>query len=232
MFTSVAKRLQHNYSPLRFFSGVPGELRGLEYLHQNYASLNWSTLIAPAINQARNGFVVSQDLVNYINSATSNSPNTSFLVTDPSWAQDFAPNGTLVKLGDTIYRKRYANTLQSISDQGADAFYTGAIANATIAAIQATNGTMTLDDLANYTALTRTPATINYRDEYKITACSAPSGGEVALAIMKIVQGYPRLGWPQFLNISTHHIDEAMRFAYGMVSLQRSPSHTHLMESD
>ena len=52
--------------------------------------------------------------------------NASFLVSDPAWAEDFAPNGeffelildwpmgrltctgTLVKLGDLMTRKRYA----------------------------------------------------------------------------------------------------------------------------
>jgi hypothetical protein len=41
-----------------------------------------------------------------MNYAISNRPN--FLVEDPAWAEDFAPNGTLLGLGDTITRKRYA----------------------------------------------------------------------------------------------------------------------------
>jgi gamma-glutamyltranspeptidase / glutathione hydrolase len=32
----------------------------------------------------------------------------NFLVEDPAWAQDFAPKGKLLELGDTITRKRYA----------------------------------------------------------------------------------------------------------------------------
>lgn len=32
----------------------------------------------------------------------------NFLVEDPIWAVDFAPNGTLLQLGDVITRKRYA----------------------------------------------------------------------------------------------------------------------------
>lgn len=32
----------------------------------------------------------------------------NFLVEDPAWAEDFAPNGVLVQLGDLITRKRYA----------------------------------------------------------------------------------------------------------------------------
>jgi gamma-glutamyltranspeptidase/glutathione hydrolase len=32
----------------------------------------------------------------------------AFLVEDPQWAMDFAPNGTLVGVGDMMTRKRYA----------------------------------------------------------------------------------------------------------------------------
>lgn len=43
-------------------------------------------------------------------------------------------------------RKRYANTLESIAEYGPDAFYHGAIANATTTALQKANGTMALSD--------------------------------------------------------------------------------------
>lgn len=168
----------------------------------------------PAINVARDGFTVTQDLVNQMNSATKGREN--FLVDEPTWAIDFAPNGTRVGLGDTMTRRRYADTLESISKRGANVFYTGPIANATIQALQAANGTMTLGDLRNYTVAIRKPASITYRD-YKLTACSAPSSGEVALSVMKTIEGYPDIGNPATLNLSTHRLDEAIRFAYGEV---------------
>ena len=111
-------------------------------------------------------------------------------------------------------RRRYAHTLETIAKRGADAFYTGPIANATIQALHAANGTMTLDDLKNYTVAIRDPASITYRD-YKLTSCSAPSSGVVALSALKKVEGYSDLGDPQSLNLSTHRLDEAIRFAYG-----------------
>jgi len=169
-------------------SGVPGELRGLEHLHTKYGRLPWSTLIQPAINLARNGFVVSQDLVNYMKSAIIGNPSGNFLVNDISWAIDFAPNGTQVGLGDIMTRKRYADTLEAIANYGPNVFYQGAIANATIRAIQSTGGIMTHEDLTNYTILSRKPSQITYRG-FKITSGSAPSGGEVALAVMKAIEG-------------------------------------------
>jgi gamma-glutamyltranspeptidase/glutathione hydrolase len=199
-------------------SGVPGEVRGLQRLHENYGKLPWATVLTPAVKVARNGWTVNQDLVNYMASATSSAGSNStsnFLVNDLEFALDFAPQGRLLKLNETITRKRYANTLETIAHQGPDAFYSGPIAAATIRALQSKNGTMTLEDLKNYTVAIRKPSTISYRD-YKLTACSAPSGGEVALSVLKIMEGYSHVGDPSNINLTTHRLDESMKFAYGM----------------
>ncbi|KAI4215143.1 MAG: hypothetical protein LQ351_002458 [Letrouitia transgressa] len=202
-------------------SGVPGELRGLEYVHTHFGKLPWRSVVAPAIKLARYGFTVTADLMRYMDSATEDQEN--FLVDEPTWAIDFAPNGTRVGLNDTITRKRYANTLEAISEYGVDAFYTGAIANATIQALQAQNGTMTLDDLRNYAVEIRNPSQITYRN-YRLTSCSAPSSGEVALSVMKAIEGYADIGDPAAINISTHRLDEAIRFGYGQRSNLGDPS--------
>ncbi|KAF2166508.1 hypothetical protein M409DRAFT_54848 [Zasmidium cellare ATCC 36951] len=195
-------------------SGVPGELRGLEHLHNNYGRLHWKDLVLPAVKVAREGFPVTPDLVRYMDSATTSN---NFLVNDPNWAIDFAPNGTRLGLGDTITRKRYAATLEQIAERGVEAFYSGPIAQTMINTLQAANGTMTLEDLKNYTVAIRPPAEITYRD-YRIRSCSAPSSGTVAMSVMKIIEGYTDIGQAATLNLSTHFFDEALRFAYGQRS--------------
>ena len=201
-------------------SGIPGELRGLEHLHKNHGKLPWKTVMEPAIKVARCGFTVTKDTVRYMQSAISTGGN--FLQTNPAWAIDFAPNGTLVGLGDTLTRRRYADTLETISIHGADAFYTGAIANATITALRAANGTMTLDDLKNYTVAIRDPVSIKYKD-YVLHACSAPSGGVVALAALNIFNGY-QTSSPSQLNLTTHRLVESMKWAYGERTQLGDPS--------
>ncbi|KAK5448026.1 hypothetical protein LTS15_009050 [Exophiala xenobiotica] len=195
-------------------SGVPGEVRGLAHLHSNYGKLPWKSVMAGAIKTARYGWPVSADLVRYMQSANASALVPNFLVDDPNWAIDFAPNGTLLGLGDTITRKRYANTLESIANEGPDVFYNGPIAEATIAALQAQNGTMTVGDLQNYTVAIRPTANITYRG-YRMFSCSAPSSGEVALSVMKTLEGYTDFFTDGSVNLSTHRMDEAMRFGYG-----------------
>jgi len=102
--------------------GVPGELAGtlktihviliclgFWTLHQRYGKLPWHTLFQPAINLAANGFKVPYTLASVMHM-----PGYDFLVNDPTFAAVFAPNGTLLKEGDTMYRRTFAQTLDTI----------------------------------------------------------------------------------------------------------------------
>ncbi|KAH6847879.1 gamma-glutamyltranspeptidase [Chaetomium sp. MPI-CAGE-AT-0009] len=190
--------------------GVPGELKGLDHLHRKYGVLPWKTLVMPAVRLARKGFQVNEDLVRYMANASAN--NNTFLVDDPIWAEDFAPNGTLLQLGDTITRKRYADSLEKIANQGIDVFYKGEIAESMIDFIQKTKGIMTMQDLDEYTVNVKPPLNITYGD-FRLFATEAPSSGAITFSILKTMQQYA----PEDLtniNLTTHRFVEAMKFAY------------------
>ena len=191
-------------------SGVPGELRGLQYLHQHYGKLPWRALVEPAVKVAREGFRVTKDLVSRMNMTT---PSNAFLYTDPDWAIDFAPNGTLVGVGDIMTRKRYGDTLEAIACYGLDVFYSGPIANATIQTLHRAGGIMTLADLQNYTVAIREPLKITYRG-YALRSLPVPASGVVVLTALKALEGYPAVT-PETVNLTTHRFDEALRFGYG-----------------
>ncbi|KAF2739371.1 gamma-glutamyltranspeptidase [Polyplosphaeria fusca] len=191
-------------------SATPGELRGLEYLSKTYGRLPWARLVQPAIDIARNGFTVSYDLARNMDL-----PDTEFMTSDSAWSQDFAPNGTRLGFGDMMIRHRYANTLEAIAKHGPAYFYTGELAKATINAVTARNGTMTLNDLAAYNVKIRAPLSITYRD-YKITACEAPASGAVTLSAMKLLEGYADIGARHARELSVHRVIEALKFGFGM----------------
>ncbi|KAI0401493.1 gamma-glutamyltranspeptidase [Xylaria palmicola] len=193
-------------------AGVPGELRGLEFAHKSFGALPWHSVVEPAARVAHDGFAVTQDTVRYMEAGV-RAAGWNFLVEDPSWAQDFAPNGSLLTVGETMYRKRYAETLRKVAEKGADVFYTGEIAEATIATLQAYNGTMTLDDLAEYEVITREPVNITYR-EFNVYSAGAPTSGAVSLSALKTMEGYDAADTAD-VNLTLHRFDEAMRFAYG-----------------
>ena len=182
----------------------------MQYIHENYGSLPWSTLLQPAIKLARGGFVVSEDFAKAMDLSTQ---SYDFLTKDPVWAEDFAPRGIRVEKGDVMTRKRYARTLQAIADEGADAFYMGAIGKAMVDAVQRGNGSMVLKDLEEYRVLSRRPVNIDYKG-ISVHGCGVPASSSIVLGALKILEGYDDTGKDEH-NLSIHRMDEAIRFGYG-----------------
>ncbi|KAJ6441766.1 gamma-glutamyltranspeptidase [Purpureocillium lavendulum] len=201
--------------------GVPSEVRGLEYIHKKYGVLPWKMVMQGAIHIARDGFKVTTDTVRYMEKGLATG-SFNFLKEDPSFAQDFAPNGTLLSVGDIMTRKRYADTLEKIAEQGGDAFYTGKMAEAMVKYIQQTNGTMTLADLSSYKVLSRPVKSVRYRG-VDLHTIGAPASGAVCLNILKTMEQFDVS--PADVdndaangvvgNLTAHRFAEAMRFAYG-----------------
>ncbi|KAK2001865.1 gamma-glutamyltranspeptidase [Colletotrichum falcatum] len=194
--------------------GVPSEVRGLEYIHNKYGVLPWKTVVTPAAQLATAGFRVSADLARAMNGK-------SFLVEDPVWAEEFAPNGTPLQLGDTIYRKRYGATLAKIAEEGPDVFYAGPIAESIVATARATNGTLTLDDLASYKVVTRPSLSTSYRG-HRLVSIGAPASGAVCLNTLKIMEQFDPAESAD-AKLGVHRFDEALRFAYGARTLLGDP---------
>ncbi|KAF3766512.1 gamma-glutamyltranspeptidase [Cryphonectria parasitica EP155] len=191
---------------------VPGDLKGLEYLHQKHGLLPWRAVVNPAVYVARNGFNVTEDLVRYMDFATKGIRG-NFLLEDPIWAQDFAPNGRLVQLGDVITRKRYADTLEKIGKHGAEILYSGELAEEIVKLVQETNGTLTMDDMKSYRVYGKPPISIDFRG-FKLYSTGAPSSGSIMLSMLKTMEQYPASDLAD-TNLTTHRFIEAMRFAYG-----------------
>jgi len=192
-------------------SGVPGELRGLEYLHKKYGKLPWKDVVYPAAEVAQRGWRVGSDLMKYINFMQ----DKSFMMEHP-WAEDLAPTGKLIKLGDMITRERYAATLLEIAHNGPDVFYEGYMAQSMIDAVQESGGIMTMDDLKEYSVKKRAVSKTTYRG-YKVFSTTAPTSGTMALSILKILEGFEDLWHPQTEILSLHRIIEAMKWGYAGV---------------
>ncbi|KAL8791956.1 MAG: hypothetical protein Q9195_005445 [Heterodermia aff. obscurata] len=203
-------------------SCVPGQVWGLHYIHSHYGLLPWSKVLQPAVDIARTGFRVNEDLVEAMGIPDTHDRrrhpfddgDNSFLTEDPIWAADFAPNGTRLGLGDLMTRKRYANTLEKIAKFGIRAFYKGEIASQIVTAVQKANGLMTKDDLADYTVAVRSPVEISFHG-YRLRASGVPASGAVTLSILKTLEGYGNFTASESVNLSTHRMVEAMRFGYG-----------------
>ncbi|KAM4635169.1 glutathione hydrolase 5 proenzyme isoform 2-T2 [Polymixia lowei] len=111
------------FTPGSQWIGVPGELRGYEEVHKRYGKLPWAKLFEPTIRLAREGFALPPYLERLLSY-----PLIGNLVKGSSLCQLFCnENKTVLSKGDTLKFPKLAETMETIAEQGADAFYTGKI---------------------------------------------------------------------------------------------------------
>ncbi|CAO1632448.1 unnamed protein product [Sympodiomycopsis kandeliae] len=195
--------------------GVPGELRGWETLHKKYGKLPWHELFQPAIELNFDGFKVPNQL------ATAIKDNKDY-VCKGYFKETYCPGGKIAVEGQKITRPRYGKVLATIAREGPDAFYHGAIAKRTIAAIKDNNGTMILEDLANYKAVEREPVSVKFLN-HTLYATAAPSSGAVILSALQTVAQYSDLKQVN-RDLATHRLIEATKFGYGERSNYGDPA--------
>ncbi|XWW97785.1 hypothetical protein V2A60_005772 [Cordyceps javanica] len=191
--------------------GVPGEVLGLEYIHQKYGVLQWRHIMQGAIRVARHGFRVSEDMETKMNATIKDGK--TYLLDDPIFAAEFAPKGQLLKKGEVMTRKNLANTLERIANEGSDAFYYGEIAENLARFVQSRNGTLTVADLQSYAVVDRPVRAIRYRG-LDVHGMSAPASGAVALQMLRVLERFPASGWRDDRNRTVHRLAEAQRFAF------------------
>lgn len=198
--------------------GVPGEVAGMEYALEHFGSGNVTRqqVMQPAIDLATEGYVVS----NYQSSAIND--HYADMVGDfPDLGSYYLrEDGLAYQPGDIFVNPDLANTLQMIADGGADAFYTGEVAEAVIAAIEKYDGVMTMEDLANYKVNLREPVKSTYRG-YEIISCPPPSsGGTHLIEILNVLENFDvasmEVNSPEYVHLFSETLKAAFadRSAY------------------
>jgi gamma-glutamyltranspeptidase/glutathione hydrolase len=189
--------------------GVPGTVAGLALAERKYGSGKFALadLIKPAIALARDGIAVADD------TADSLPRDIARIARWPSSAPIFArADGSALAPGDRLLQTDLANTLAAIAQNGPQAFYEGDVAQKIAAAVQASGGVMTIDDLKAYRAVERSPVRGTYRG-YDIVSMPPPSSGGVALIeMLNILEGYDLEHTDQTQSLFL--IIEAMKRAY------------------
>ncbi|MBA2330488.1 MAG: gamma-glutamyltransferase [Flavisolibacter sp.] len=164
-------------------AGVPGTVAGL-FESMKYAKLPFEQLIAPAINLAEKGFVITDSEARGLNNLQPDLKKyntvSNIFQKEHGW-----------KAGDTLIQRELANTLKRIKDRGAAGFYEGETANLIVAEMKRGKGIISLEDLKNYKAKWRTPHSFTYRG-YKVISMPMPSSGGVLLnQMLKMVEPFP-----------------------------------------
>lgn len=160
-------------------SGVPGTVAGLIASHK-YGKLPFAQLVAPAIELAEKGFVISEREARGLNSLQNDLKK--YNTVTPAFVK------SIWKPGDTLVQKDLAGTLRRLQEKGQAGFYEGKTAQLIVEEMKRGGGIITLDDLKNYKARYRTPHVFMYKG-YKVVGMPMPSSGGVLLnQMMKMIE--------------------------------------------
>jgi gamma-glutamyltranspeptidase / glutathione hydrolase len=188
-------------------AGVPGAVAGLTEAHRRFGRLPFSTVIAPAIRLAYEGFTVDA----YRSSSIGE--DSARLVEFPASRATFLPGDRPPAVGSTFRQPELGGTLEAVRDSGAAGFYRGFVADLIVAEMTRGGGLISHDDLAGYRAIWREPIEIAYRGHTIYSMPPASSGGVTMGEILNIMEGYDPL--PPFGSVSLVHREaEAMRRAF------------------
>ena len=187
---------------------VPGATSALLLAAQKYGRLNRAQILAPSVDLAERGFVVSENLQNVFKR---NQPR---LAPFPSTTRVWFRNGGPVKMGDVVAQPELGRTFRAIAAGGSDAFYRGPIARRIVEYLNANGGSM-LDasDFADFNAEEAEPLHIRYKG-YDIYGCPPSSHGHVMLQALNILEGVHLKAMGHNSPLYLHYVTEALKLAF------------------
>ena len=212
MFESITKG-DSTIGPLAI--AVPGELRGLELAHMRYGSLSWEKILAPVIELAEKGVIVSEILAKEIHD------NKEFIFMYEALRNALTRNNTgnmndYLVAGDVMKRPLYTATLKNIAENGADYIYNRVTASNIAYQIQNFGGIITSEDIQNYKPILR-DAIVARVDGMTIASVPPPSsGGAVIVGALRFLSGYSN-PYATFANtLSVHRFVEALKHVFAI----------------
>ena len=189
-------------------SAVPGSVAGLAHIVENYGSMTLAEVLEPAIRLARDGIEVTYDLA-------ADLARSQRLKNNPASLRKFyKPDGSNYEVGELWKQPDLAWTLSEIAEHGVEAFYSGSVAKKIVADMEAHNGLITMQDLAEYKVVEREPVRGSFRG-YEIAAMPAPSsGGTHVIQMLNILENFPLAKMGPESADTLHIMAEAMKFSY------------------
>jgi gamma-glutamyltranspeptidase/glutathione hydrolase len=189
---------------------VPGVVDGWTKLHDRFGKLPWRDLFQPAIFFANHGYPVLEIIHDYWKASLPG------LMQNPESQRVFLPGGTAPETGQIFRNPDLGQALTRIANDGESAFYKGAIAQAILKTSAELGGTMSADDLAQYSAEWVEPISTRYRD-WTVYELPPNGDGMAALEMLNIMEQFqPAPGGPHSAA-ELHTRIEAMKLAYADV---------------
>jgi gamma-glutamyltranspeptidase / glutathione hydrolase len=186
---------------------VPGAVDGWSKLLARFGTRKFSEVLAPAIYYAREGFPVPEwDAAYWVEEV-------DLLKQDKNAAATYLPDSRAPRVGEIFRNPDLARSLEAIASGGRDAYYKGESAKSIVALSATLGGTMTLEDLADYSSEWVEPIATTY---HGWTVYEIPPNGQ-GIAALEMLNIMEQFSLAQFGHNSTdalHAIIEAKKLAY------------------
>lgn len=187
---------------------VPGAVAGLGEALKRFGTLPLSTLMAPAIRYATEGFTVRP----YLRSAVER--QLASIKDHPDLARIFLVKDEVPAEGERIRQPELGMALKAIAEQGPQVFYQGWIAQAIADRLRKGGGILTLEDLQSYKPVWREPVIGNYRKRLVIAMPPPSSGGIAVIQMLNVLEGYKLSLFPHNSATLLHLLTETMKHAF------------------
>jgi gamma-glutamyltranspeptidase/glutathione hydrolase len=187
--------------------GVPGTVYGMWEVHKKFGSLPWSKLLAPAIELAEDGFLISPFMADALNKRYKK------LGKYENFKKIFYQNYP-VQMHQRLKQPNLAETLKTISKKGVKGFYEGEIATIIDAYMRENGGLITKKDLKNYRPIWRDTLHGTF-NEYEIVTMGPPSSGGVhIIQMLNILENYDLVTMGHNSPTYAALLTESMKYAY------------------
>ncbi len=192
---------------------VPGAVDGWARLHGRFGKLPWKTLFQDAIAFAAEGFPVA----GMIAEVWADPVSLAKIHANAATARIFLPDGKPPREGHLFCNPDMARAFTLIADEGPDTFYRGEVARAILKTSQSLGGTMTAEDLADFSAEWVEPVSIDYKG-WRVSELPPNSQGIAALEMLNIMEA-------SSVGPELHKRIEAMKLAYADIRRYNADPH-------
>ncbi len=185
---------------------VPGACAGWCDLIERHGSLDMERILATPVRLAEEGFAVEPITAYYWAGGVARQLGNAF------GGSQLLIDGRAPRAGEVFRNPGLARTFRTIAEEGKDGFYRGLIARKIAAAVQASGGVMTEEDLASHHSTWDEPLSTVYRG-VRLWECPPNGQGLVALLTLNLLaeRKLPRdLLSPEAL----HLLIESLRLAF------------------
>ncbi|MDP6716526.1 MAG: gamma-glutamyltransferase family protein, partial [SAR202 cluster bacterium] len=204
---------------------VPGAVSGWQAIIDRYGNIGLADALKPAIEYAEDGFPVSEIISHHWDFSASR------LESGPG-GPEMLLNGKPPKAGEMFQNPTLAQTLRTIAEGGANAFYKGPTAEKVANFVQQMGGWITTEDMAGHYAEWVEPSCTSYRG-YDCWQVPPPTQGLNTLMALNIAEGFDLAGMGFQSLDAYHHLIESMRLSFGDgMEYIADPAHMNVASTD